>query len=84
MQNALYQGFSAAAVRQLSDVVWSLDPEVAALNPPKVARVRGALVILDGHHRIAAARKAGQPIEVHYHDTDATKYGKPLHELYKL
>jgi len=38
---------------------------------PRVMRIRGKDVLVDGHHRVAAARAAGKPIKVDHVDMDA-------------
>lgn len=60
------------------------DPSLAETNPVRVVKVRGAHVLVDGHHRVAAARKAGQPIEAQIFDADQKKFGMPLHELHGI
>lgn len=49
---------------------------------PRVMRIRGKDVLVDGHHRVARDRAAGRPSQVDHVDMDADAgYGMKLHQL---
>lgn len=54
-------------------------PPGSGAEHPRVMRIRGKDVIVDGHHRLAAARAAGRPITVEHIDMDRKLFGNMTH-----